>query len=534
MTRPVRVRIAPSPTGYTHVGNLRTAVFNWLWARKNDGVFIWRVEDTDRSRFVEDALTDVRDSLAWLGIEPDEGPFTGGDYGPYVQSERLERYAEAAEWLLAAGGAYRCFCPPRGEVEAAVEDEGEHGGFGGYDRRCRDLSAEVIAERLAEGAPFTIRLKMPLEGELSLEDAIHGQLVWQAEHFTDPIIMKSDGFPTYHLAVCVDDAAMEISHVMRADEWMGSSPYHILINRALGFEPPIYVHVPMVLNPDGRGKLSKRKTVTYGDGGPAEVTRGFVDPHGMDDEEVKAALLDMVHELMGSDSPSSGVAMVQAREFRAAGYLPEAMFNYLVLLGWSYSGDEEIFTPEQAIERFELQDIHKSGARWDPEKLDWMNGHYIRALEPEDLAQRIRPFLEDAGFTPQDDAVLLSIAHLVQERLSTLSEAPDWVAWLWREVEPAAEDLISAKLGAEGSAAALAAARGVLADVDEWSVEAIETALRGLADTLGVKAGPLFGPIRVAVTGGTVAPPLFETLALLARDVVVERLRRAHDIVVAA
>lgn len=508
MTRPVRVRIAPSPTGYTHVGNLRTAVFNWLWARKNDGVFIWRVEDTDRSRFVEGALTDVRDSLAWLGIEPDEGPFTGGDYGPYVQSERLERYAEAAEWLLEAGGAYRCFCPPRGEVEeSAVEDEGEHGGFGGYDRRCRDLSAEVIAERLAEGAPFTIRLKMPLEGELSLEDAIHGQLVWQAEHFTDPIIMKSDGFPTYHLAVCVDDAAMEISHVMRADEWMGSSPYHIVINRALGFEPPIYVHVPMVLNPDGRGKLSKRKTVTYGDGGPSG---------------------------MGGDSPGSGVAMVQAREFRAAGYLPEAMFNYLVLLGWSYSGDEELFTPEQAIERFELQDIHKSGARWDPEKLDWMNGHYIRALEPEDLAQRIRPFLAEAGFVPEDDAILVSIAHLVQERLTTLSEAPDWVTWLWREVEPAAEDLISAKLGAEGSAAALAAARDVLADVDEWSVEAIEAALRGLADTLGVKAGPLFGPIRVAVTGGTVTPPLFETLGLMARDVVVERLRRAHDIVVAA
>ncbi len=502
--RPVRVRMAPSPTGFTHVGNLRTAVFNWLWARKSGGVFIWRVEDTDRSRFIEAALHDFRDSLVWLGIEPDEGPFSGGDFGPYVQSERLDKYREAAERLLASGDAYRCFCPPREDGAGAADPtsggEGGSTGHGGYDRRCRDLAPEVVTERLAQGAPFTIRLRMPLEGSLTLQDAIHGQLEWHAENFNDPIIMKSDGFPTYHLAVCVDDAAMEISHAIRADEWMGSSPYHIVINRALGIEPPTYVHVPMVLNPDGRGKLSKRKTVKYG--------------------------------VAASDDSSSpvghGVAMVQAREFRAAGYLPEVMFNYLALLGWSYSGDEELFTPEQAIARFQLEDIHKSGARWDPEKLDWMNGHYIRALAVDDLAERIRPFLADAGFTPEDDAVLAGIAGLVRERITTLSEAPGWVEWLWREVEPTATDLVQPKLGVQGSAAGIAAAADGLAALEPWTAESIETVLRSLADSLGVKAGPLFGPIRVAVTGGGVAPPLFDSLALLDQAVVVARLRAAH------
>lgn len=516
MTGPVRVRIAPSPTGFTHVGNLRTAVFNWLWARKNGGAFVWRVEDTDRTRFVEAALHDFRDSLTWLGIEPDEGPFTGGPYGPYVQSERLPRYREAAEAMLAAGAAYRCFCAPRGGGEEAGPEPraggaGDDGGspspgdrvaHGGYDRRCRDLDAATIQARLDEGAPFTIRLRMPLEGTLALEDAIHGRLEWQAEHFNDPIIVKTDGFPTYHLAVCVDDAAMEISHVMRADEWLGSSPYHIVINRALGIEPPIYVHVPMVLNPDGRGKLSKRKTVT------------------LDGE--------------GAVQDGHGVAMVQAREFRAAGYLPEAMFNYLVLLGWSYSGDEELFTPREAIERFELADIHKAGARWDPEKLDWMNGHYIRQLDPAELGMRLLPFLAAEGFPPDDAGTLDRIVALVRERITTLAEAPGWVTWLWRDVDPPAEAIVVDKLGADGTVTALDSAAHALEAVEEWTAESIEAALRGLAERLGLKAGPLFSPIRVAVTGGTVAPPLFDSLALMERPVVVERLRRARDRVAGA
>ena len=497
--------MAPSPTGFTHVGNLRTAVFNWLWARKNDGVFIWRVEDTDRSRFVDAALHDFRESLEWLGMSPDEGPFSGGDFGPYVQSERLDGYRGAAERMLASGDAYRCFCPPKAEGDEAEGDDGagqDPAGaetFGGYDRRCRDLPTDTIEARLNEDAPFTIRLRMPLQGTLALEDAIHGRLEWQAEHFNDPIILKSDGFPTYHLAVCVDDAAMEISHAVRADEWMGSSPYHVVINQALGIEPPMYVHVPMVLNPDGHGKLSKRKTVMVGEDG----------------------------------SDGHGVAMVQAREFRAAGYLPEAMFNYLTLLGWSYSGEEELFTPEEAIDRFALEDIHKSGARWDPEKLDWMNGHYIRGLEKGDLAARIRPFLVEAGFTSLDDETLLGIAGLVQERLTTLSEAPDWVQWLWQDVTPSAEGLVHKKLGADGSARGLAAAAETLGAVHPWTAESIEAALRGLAESLGVKAGPLFGPIRVAVTGGSVAPPLFDTLAIMDQSEVVKRIHAALAILAA-
>lgn len=475
---PVRVRIAPSPTGFFHVGNARTAIFNWLFARRTGGAFVWRVEDTDRSRFVAEALEDQRAALDWLGITPDEGPFSGGDHGPYMQSERLALYTQHVDALLDNGSAYRCFCTP--ERLAEVRRARELGKLKGrYDRHCRNLSDDEIAARLADGARHTVRLKVPLEGQRVLDDVLRGEIAFDLSETDDPIILKGDGWPTYHLAVVVDDVAMAITHVLRADEWIPSAPIHLLLYEAFGWAPPVYCHVPLVLSATGKGKLSKR------DGG-AEV-----------------------------------------RDYRAAGYLPEAMFNYLALLGWAYSGDEEIFTPAMAAERFDLADIKVSPAAWNPEKLDWMNGHYIRQLAPDDLAARLAPFLADAGIRATS-AEVIELVPLIQERITTLLEAVPLVDFFWAEaIAPDPSDLVPAKLTAADVAANLRSAADALGAVAGWTAAEIEEALRALSETLGVKPGPLFQPVRVAVTGKKIAPPLFETLAIVGRAKTVERIAAA-------
>lgn len=481
----VRVRLAPSPTGYMHVGNARTALFNQLFARQSGGTFVWRVEDTDRSRYVESALEDQRESLSWLGLDPDEGPFTGGPFAPYFQSERLPRYQEAARRLLDEGRAYRCFCTAErlAELREARRAAGERTS---YDRRCRDLDRAESARRAEAGEPWVLRLRMPLEGSIEVPDLLRGTIAFPAEEQDDLVLLKTDGFPTYHLAVVVDDHAMEISHVLRADEWIPTAPAHVVLYEAFGWAPPVFVHVPMVLNPGGRGKLSKRKTVDE-DGKPIEQ-------------------------------------MTQVREFRAAGYLPEAMINFLSLLGWSYSGDEEIFTPEQAIARFRLEDIQLSPARWDPEKLDWMNGHYIRGLEAEDLAARLQPFFEEAGYDP-DLAKITRIAPLIQERLVTLRDGVAWADFFYAEpAVPPLEELIPKKHDAASAAELLATGEACLTDLEAWDAQTIEAALRGLAAEKALKLGPLLQPIRVAVAGRRVAPPLFETLDVLGRETSLRRI----------
>ncbi|MEO8084476.1 MAG: glutamate--tRNA ligase [Ardenticatenales bacterium] len=477
---PVRVRIAPSPTGFFHVGNARTAIFNWLFARRMGGTFIWRVEDTDRSRFVPEALDDQRAALDWLGITPDEGPFTGGEHGPYMQSERLPLYTQHVDALLDNGLAYRCFCTP--ERLAEVRKAREIGKLKGrYDRHCRNLSEDEIAAKRSEGARHTVRLKVPLEGVRVLTDVLRGEIAFDLTETDDPIILKGDGWPTYHLAVVVDDEAMAISHVLRADEWIPSAPIHLLLYEAFGWTPPVYCHVPLVLSASGKGKLSKRE-------GGAEV-----------------------------------------REYRAAGYLPEAMFNYLALLGWAYSGDEEIFTPAMAAERFTLDAIKVSPAAWNAEKLDWMNGHYIRALAPDDLATRLTPFLADAGIQASS-AEVLTLVPLIQERITTLQEAVPLVDFFWATtIAPAPADLVPNKLTPADVAANLRRTADALAAVGDadWTAESLEAALRALSESLGVKPGPLFQPIRVAVTGKKIAPPLFETLAVVGRDTAIERVLAA-------
>ena len=497
---PVRVRMAPSPTGYFHVGNARTAVFNWLFAQSHGGKFVWRVEDTDRARYVEAALGDQAESLEWLGLTVDEGPMNGGPYGPYFQSQRLAHYHRHADELLAAGHAYRCFCSSQ-RLEAVRQERQRMGLKVGYDRHCRNLAPEEVAARMAEGGPHVLRLKMPLAEEIVLADVLRGDIHFAASEFEDVVIVKSDGYPTYHLAVVVDDHMMAITHVLRADEWIPSGPIQVQLYRLFGWPEPVWAHMPMVLNPSGKGKLSKRNTV---------------DAQGQ--------------ALVRKDGQPE--LMVQVREYRAAGYLPEAMFNYLALLGWAYSGDEEIFSRRQAIERFKLEDVKSSPAAWNPEKLLWMNGMYIRMLDPEDLTDRLMPFLTQAGLAPDRPLVRL-LAPLIQERINTLAEVVPLVDFFWSKmVSPVPADLIPKKLDAAGTADVLAAAGAALSGLPAaaWRHLELEAALRGMADRMGLGAGVAFQPVRVAVTGKRVSPPLFETIEILGAELTLARLAAARDL----
>jgi glutamyl-tRNA synthetase len=478
--QPVRVRIAPSPTGYFHIGSARTALFNWLFARKHGGKFIVRIEDTDRSRFNPKAVPDLVASLRWLGLDWDEGPEVGGEYGPYVQSERLPHYRRYADQLVAEGHAYRCYCSPA-RLEALREVQRAHKEQIGYDRRCRTLTAAERAEAEAQGTVPVVRLKVPLEGQTTFRDVVYGTITVENHTLEDLVLLKSDGFPTYHLAVVVDDRLMEISHILRGDEWLPTVPQRIHVYKALGWEPPVYAHLPLILAPTGQGKLSKR--------------------HGG----------------------------VEIREFRREGYLPEAMVNYLARVGWSYDDKTEIFQREELIRYFDLSGINKSPARFSYERLEWMNGYHIRQLGARELAERLVPFMAEAGFQVTA-AGLEPVAPLIQERIKTLKEAVDKAGFFFREelaYEPV--DLVGKKMSAEQTRLALLRARQTLAALPDFGLETTEPALRALADELELKAGQLFGVLRVALTGEQVSPPLLETMSVLGRERSLRRLQLAEE-----
>jgi glutamyl-tRNA synthetase len=484
---PVRLRFAPSPTGPLHIGSARTALFNWLFARRHGGTFILRIEDTDRTRFVKQSQQDIMDGLRWLGIEWDEGPEVGGEYGPYYQSERTEMYQKWGHWLVEHGYGYKCWCTP-GRLKALRQEQHKTKAKLGYDRHCRNLRAAERAEREAAGEPYVIRFKIPLEGNTTVLDMIRGEITFEHDQLEDLILLKSDGFPTYHLANVVDDHFMEISHIVRADEWISTAPLHALMYDAFGWEMPVYAHAPLILNPSGKGKLSKRAQAFNDEGQPV---------------------------------------LVQVREFRAAGYLPQAMVNFLCNVGWAFGDDREVFDLAEAIPRFELEAVNPAPARLPYSKLEWLNGVYIRAMESGELAEAVRPFLEEAGLTV-DGEKLLRAMPLVQERLKTLGEAEEWLGFLFREeldYEP--ELLVGKKMEAAGSLAALREVRELLGGLPSFEVELLDVQLRELAVRLGLKAGQLFGIIRVAVTGQKVAPPLFGTLSVLGRSAVLARIDAA-------
>ncbi|MBC7224381.1 MAG: glutamate--tRNA ligase [Anaerolineae bacterium] len=485
------MRFAPSPTGYLHVGGARTALFNYLFARHHGGVFILRIEDTDRTRYHPEALDDILSGLRWLGLEWDEGPEVGGDYGPYFQSERVALYRDYARRLVEEGHAYYCYCS-RERLEALREEQRRRGEWQGYDRRCRNLTARERADLEAQGMVPVVRLKVPLEGTISFHDVIRGDITVQSQQLEDAVLLKSDGFPTYHLANVVDDHLMEITHIMRADEWLASVPLHVILYDAFGWKPPVYAHLPVILDPSGKGKMSKRKTV----------------------------------------GPGGQTYHVLVRDFREQGYLPEAMFNFLALLGWSYDDKTEIMTREELIQRFSLERVRPAPSAFSYQKLEWMNGVYIRQLAPEELAERLVPFLA-RGLGMSEEAVrarpeLQGLAPLVQERLKTLGEVVEWVDFLFTDglvdYDPT---LLVRKVAPDEARRALRAAWEALQGLESFDAEHLEEALRSTMAQLGWKARPFFGLIRVAVTGKQVAPPLFESLALLGKERTLRRLEHA-------
>jgi glutamyl-tRNA synthetase len=494
----VRVRFAPSPTGSLHVGGVRTVVFDWLFARKMGGKFILRIEDTDRTRYQPESIPVVMEGLRWLGLDWDEGPgleelersgvenaeqyAVGGPFGPYIQSERLGMYKQVAEELVAQGLAYRCNCTPE-RLERVREMQRAQRQSPMYDRHCRDLPPNAISP----DEPHVIRLRVPLTGETVIPDRVRGDVVFKNATQDDQVLLKSDGFPTYHLAVVVDDHYMKITHVIRDERWIPSAPKRVLIYQALGWDLPVFCHVPLVNGTDGK-PLAKR--------------------HGS----------------------------TSIMQFRDQGYLPEAMLNFLALLGWAPGeGDEqEIFGREELIERFDLFRINRAPAVFSYKKLDWMNGVYIRSLSQEALLDRLLPFWQEAGMVPdpcpeEEREALRPIVPLVQERLKRLGEIVDWTAFLFREVEtPPAEQLVGKKMTPQESLAALRRARDLLAAVEPFEPEAMEAPMRALVEELGLKAGQLFGIVRWAVTGQQVAPPLFGSLAVVGREQALARLDAAE------
>ncbi len=479
----VRVRYAPSPTGDPHVGNIRSALFNWLYARHTGGTFIVRIEDTDQARMVPGSVDTILDALRWLGLDWDEGPGSDTPHGPYVQSERLDLYREHAERLLSEGKAYYCYCTPE-RLDAVRKERQKARQPTGYDRRCRTME-EAEQARKENPNPPVVRFKMPTEGTITVNDFIRGEVTFDVSLLDDFVLLKSDGYPTYHLANVVDDHLMEITHVMRAEEWLPSAPRHRLLYEAFGYEMPVLVHLPLILGPD-RSKLSKR--------------------HGA------ASVL----------------------EFRDMGYLPEAMFNFLALLGWSLDETSEVFSKDELLEHFTPERIVASPAVFNIEKLDWFNGLYIRGMDDDALADALVPWLENpasglpADALPVDRDYLASIVPLERERLKRLSEAPEMLSFFFEERLTYDPTLLVPKgLDTDGARTALEAALTEAEGVDDWSVDPLETAYRALAERSGIKTGQLFGAIRVAVTGRTAAPPLFDTLSVLGKERCVARLQAA-------
>lgn len=515
----VRVRYAPSPTGMQHIGGVRTALFNYLFAKSMGGKFILRLEDTDRTRYGEEYVKNLYDTMSWLGIEWDEGGEKGGEYGPYVQSERFEIYKKYAEELVQKGEAYYCFCDAE-RLERIRKIQTENKMAPGYDRNCRHLTPDEIKANLDAGKPYVIRLKVPLEGETKFHDHLLGDIIWKNEDISpDPVLLKSDGFPTYHLANVVDDHFMKISHVMRAQEWIPSTPLHVQMYRAFGWEHPEFCHLPMVNGADGK-KLSKR--------------------HGS----------------------------TSLNEFRARGYLPEAIVNYVAMLGCSYEEGKEFYSLAELAAAFKLEHLNKAPAVFDYKKLEYYNGAYIRLLSDEDLYERTLPFITGTGdaaleinpdnpqpkpkvgpeysglaldengepycvdssmnMTRQDvKSALMRLMPLIKERLKYLCDAAEMVRFLFTEpaVPPKAE-IIPKKLDEAKTREVLERAKIFVEEIFTLSNEEAEERAKKYAEEMGIKLGDFMMPIRMAATGSRISPPLIGSILILGKERALARIER--------
>lgn len=486
---PVRVRFAPSPTGKLHVGGARTAIFNWAFARANHGSFILRIDDTDPTRSTEENTQIILRAMRWLGLDWDEGPEVGGDFGPYAQTERAAMYREALEQLIAKGAAYPCFCTPEQLEEDRQAARARKDPFQGYQRRCRDLDPDEARKRIEAGEPHVWRIKVPLDrGDVVVNDAVHGQVTFAARELDDFVIFRSDGTPTYNFATVVDDAAMKITHVIRGDDHLSNTPRQVMVYEALGAPVPVFAHISMILGTDGK-KLSKR--------------------HGATSVE----------------------------EYRDAGYLSDAFVNYLALLGWSPDGETTIVPREALAKTFSLEHVSKNPATFDPKKLDWMNAEYINAMTDQDFANTILiPELIDAGLITKpedrDEAWWLTLASIVKPRVKHLGEVVSVCGMFFSHADTLAYDekAVSKGLAKEGMGSVLDAAQQALGTLSEdcWTETAIDAALEPLPEKLDMKKRLVFQAIRAAICGDLVSPPLGTTMQLIGRDDCLARIARAR------
>lgn len=480
-----RLRFAPSPTGYLHIGGLRTALYNHLFTKRNKGTFVLRIEDTDQTRFVEGAIENLIDSLHWAGIDYDEGVFIEdhkivekGEYGPYIQSKRLDIYRKYVDELIEKGHAYYCFCSKE-RLDSIREEQKIKGLVPKYDGFCRNVTNEEAKERIANGEEYVVRLKLPRNKDIKFHDLVRGDIVINSDDIDDQVLLKSDGYPTYHMAVVVDDHLMNITHIVRGEEWLPSTPKHIYLYEVFGWEKPIYVHLPTVLNKD-RKKLSKRQ----GD--------------------------------------------VSVEDFKEKGYLPEGLVNYLALVGWSPEDNEEILSMEDMIEKFTFERVSKTGGIFDKDKLDWVNGHYIREESLERITDLAIPYLIDAGLVDEDFAKdkrqwLEILVDIVREGMHHIDEIVEKVDFMFGNEVKVEEDALETLKG-EGTLTILEAFREELSTIEEIDEEYAASLMKKIQKRTGIKGKNLFMPTRVALAGSLHGPEFAKIIYLLGKQNILERI----------
>lgn len=476
-----RVRFAPSPTGYLHVGGLRTALYNYLFAKHNNGKFILRIEDTDRNRYVEGALENLLDTIEWVGLTPDEGPRQDGEYGPYIQSERLDIYNKYAQELIDKGKAYRCFCSPERLSKLKEEQKAAKLPQLKYDKHCLSLTKEEIEVKLAAGENHVIRLNIEPGSKVLIKDIVRGNVEFDRNTIDDQVLIKSDGYPTYHMANVVDDHLMRITHVIRGEEWLSSTPKHILLYDFLGWEIPEFAHLPLLLNSD-RSKLSKRQ----GD--------------------------------------------VAVEDYRSKGYLKNALINFVALLGWSAGDDKEFYYLDELIQAFDLKRVQKSGAVFNVDKLNWLNGEHIKNMSNEELLPRLKEELDKSKFNSSDfpDEYLIKVADAMKSRLTFFSDFIERSSYFFQAPEEYDQAIVQ-KRWKENSPEYLRKLAGVFNNLEDPGHDDYQDALKNTAEELGVGNGQLIHPVRLAVSGIGVGPGVFELLEIIGKDEVIKRINTAIE-----
>lgn len=483
--KPARVRVAPSPTGHMHLATARTALYDYLLARQTGGKFVLRIEDTDVKRTVAGSEAEIMKGLRWLGLDYDEGPDIGGPFGPYRQTERRDLYREQADWLVARGLAYPCFCTPE-RLESMRQEQQARKLASHYDGLCRRIEPDQAQSRVARGERHVIRFKTPKDGTTTAHDLLRGDIVVENANIDDYVLLKSDGLPTYHLAAVVDDHFMQITHVLRGAEWLSTFPLHVNVCRAFGWDEPTWVHLSLFLKPSGKGKLSKRDA---------------------------------------SDAMKDGYS-VFIKDLEHLGFIPEGVLNWIVLMGWGVA-EGDVLSLEEMIKRFDLGSLTASPAAINFAKLDHFNGTHIRLLSDDDLARRLGPFFAAAGLPVQDDA-LRRIAPLLKGRMTTLDEAVPMGGFFFKPtVTPEPAELVGKGLTSLQSQDVLRSSLAVIEPLQPFDAGTLDGALRQMAERMSLSPGEAFGVLRVAFTGQKVSPPLFESMEVIGRDLVIARLRNA-------